>query len=314
MKNWQREAVGIEVFSGGARFVKLSSKQGKLELADFGEKGLERGLPALDRMADGFGQLMPGARVKISFLGQSAQTYRLPLPEGLFSAGKEQLIWELEQKLPSAREEYDLFVHRTGSKSFLGTAVRKKFVEQTALPFAKKGARDLSFSSAAFGLAALFSASGLPTEGGVGLVNLGEDFTALVVLDNGELCYASELPTPPNLLEEPEGELAETQAILRGALLERFGTELATLLHLLGFRATEAGRIETVYLSGPGASIGNLPSAIGQMGGVRVGPLATQLVSFPEEEPAERWAVALGLALEGLNEKSGWRGASGYAD
>ncbi len=307
MKSWQREAVGIEIFSGGARFVKLSSKQGKLELADFGEKGLERGLPALDRMADGFGQLVPGARVKISFLGQSSQTCRLMLPAELLAAGEEQLLWELKQKMPSPGEEYELFVNQQGKNYFLGTALRKKMVERTAISFAKKGAKDLSFSSPAFGLAALFRSSGLPTDGGIGLVNLGEDFTTILILDNGEISYASELPTPPNLLEEPEGELAETQAILQKSLLERFGIELSTLLHLLGFRATEAGRIETVYLSGPGAALGSLPAAIGQMGGVRVGQLATHLVSFPEDEPAERWAVAVGLALEGLNEKSDWR-------
>jgi hypothetical protein len=309
MKNWQRDSVGIEIFSGGARFVKLSFRQGKLELADFGEKGLERGLPALDRMADGFGQLVPGARVKISFLGQSSQTCRLFLPPELLAAGEEQLLWEIEQKMPSPSEEYELFVNAPGKNYFLGTALRKKLVERTAVPFAKKGARDLSFSSPAFGLAALFRSSGLPADGGIGLVNLGEDFTTIMILDNGEISYASELPTPPNLLEEPEGDLAETQEILKKSLLERFGIELSTLLHLLGFRATEAGRIETVYLSGPGAGLGSLPAAIGQMGGVRVGQLATHLISFPEDEPAERWAVALGLALESLNEKPDWKSA-----
>lgn len=302
MKNWQREAVGIEIFSGGARFVKLSSRQQKVALADFGEKALERGLPAFDRMADGFGKLLSGARVKIAFIGQSWQTNRLRVPAGLLSAGAEHLQWELEQKLASPGSEYDVFVHSAGKDSFLGTAVRKNLVEKTAAPFAKRGAADLSFSSSAFALVTLFFASDLSKEGAVALVNLAEDFTTLAVLDKGELTYACELPTPPGLGEIPQGELASTQALLRDALLERFGIELSTLLHLLGFRATEAGRIDTVYLAGPGVAFGELAAALGQMGGVRIGHLIPTMITFPEGEMAERWTVAAGLALGSLQE------------
>ena len=303
MTSWQRDSVGVEVFSGGARFVKLSSRQGKLELVDFGEKALERGLSAFDRVADGFGRVLSGARVKISFPGQISHTYRLNLAPELLAAGPEVLKWELGQKLPSKKEEYEFSVNSLGARSFLGTAVRRRLLEQVAVPFAKKGASDLSFSSTAFGLAALFFASGLPVEGSAALLNLGEDFATVAVLDKGELAYVSEIPAPPGYLDSPEGELASTRKLLQQSLLERFGIELSTLLHLLGFRVTEAGKIDAVYLVGPGTAVSQLAAALRELGGVRVGQLATPLVQFPSEELAERWAVPLGLALSGLSEK-----------
>lgn len=304
MTNWQRDSVGVEVFSGGARFVKLSSRQGKLELVDFGEKGLERGLSAFDRVADGFGRVLSGARVKIAFPGQTSHTCRLILAPELLAAGPGLLGWELGQRLPSKKEEYEFAVHSVGEKSFLGTAVRRKLLEQIAVPFVKKGAADLSFSNPAFGLAALFFASGLPGEGSTALINLGEDFVAVAVLDKGELTYVSEIPAPPGYLDSSEGELAPTRELLLKSLLERFGIELSTLLHLLGFRVTEAGKIDSVYLGGPGAGVGPLAAALGELGGVRVGHLTTPLIQFSSEESAERWAVPLGLALSGLSEKS----------
>jgi hypothetical protein len=188
--------------------------------------------------------------------------------------------------------------------------VRRKFLEQIAVPFAKKGASDLSFSHASFGLAALLFASGLPVEGSAALLNLGEDFATVAVLDKGELAYVSEIPTPPGYLDSSEGELAPTRELLQQSLLERFGVELSTLLHLLGFRVTEAGKIDSVYLGGPGAGVGTLAAALGELGGVRVGHLASPLVQFPSEEPPERWAVSLGLALAGLSEKSEPRAAA----
>ncbi|MCI0329754.1 MAG: hypothetical protein L0196_02210 [candidate division Zixibacteria bacterium] len=304
MKNWQRDTVGIEVFSGGARFVRLSARPGKLELVDFGEKLHERGFSAYDRIADGFGRVLAGARVKISFLGQGSQTYRLNLPPELLSAGPEFLKWELGQKLPSKKEEFEFIVHTVGQKSFLGTALRRKLLEQIAGPFVKKGSSDLSFTNAAFALAALFFASGFPTEGPVALLNLGEDFATAVVLDKGEVTHVSEITAPPGYLEKAEGELAPTRGLLRQALLERFGIELSTLLHLLGFRAVEAGKIDAVYLCGPGTALDPLAAALGEVSGVRVGRLATPLIHFPSEEPAERWAVPVGLALSGLSERS----------
>ena len=304
MKNWQRDSVGIEVFSGGARFVRLSSRQEKLELVDFGEKLLERGFSAYDRVADGFGRVLPGARVKISFLGQGSQSYRLNLPPELLSAGLETLKWELGQKLAPKKEDYEMVVHAVGEKSFLGTALRRKLLEQIALPFVKKGSTDLSFTNAAFALVALLFASGLSMEGSVALLNLGEDFATVVVLDKGEVTYVSEIAAPPGYLEGAEGELAPTRELLQQALLERFGIELSTLLHLLGFRASETGKVETVYLCGPGAGVAALAATLGEIGGVRVGHLATPLVNFPSEERAERWAVPLGLALSGLCERS----------
>ncbi|MGH8004760.1 MAG: hypothetical protein ACRECJ_08560, partial [Limisphaerales bacterium] len=268
MSTWQRDSVGVEIFSGGARFVRLSSCQGKLELVDFGEKALERGLSAFDRIADGFGRVLSGARVKISFLGQSTHTYRLNLAADLLAAGPEFLKWELGQKLPSKKEEYDLDVHTVGAHSFLGTAARRTFLEQTAVPFVKKGASDLSFSNAGFALGTLLFASGLPWQGPLAVVNLGEDFATLVVFDRGKITYVTEIPTPPGYLDPAVGELASTRELLQKSLLERFGIELSTLLHLLGFRVTESGKIETVYLCGPGAGVSALAAALGEMGGI----------------------------------------------
>lgn len=310
MTNWQRDTVGVEVFSGGARFVKLTSRRGNLELVDFGEKALERGLSAFDRVADGFGRVLSGARVKIAFPGQTSHTCRLQLPPEILAAGPEFLAWELGQNLPSKKEDYEFSVDSLGGKSFLGTAVRRKFLEQIAVPFAKKGASDLSFSQAGFGLAALFFASGHPVEGSAALLNLGEDFATVAVLDKGELAYVSEIPVPPGYLDSHEGELASTRELLQQSLLEWFGIELSTLLHLLGFRATEAGKIDAVYLGGPGAAVSPLATALRELGGVRVGPLATPLVQFPSEELAERWAIPLGLALSGLSEKGEPRAAA----
>ncbi len=312
MTIWQRDSVGIEIFSGGARFVKLSSRQGRLELVDFGEKGLERGLSAFDRVADGFGRVLNGARVFISFPGQTSHVCRLALAPELLAAGPDALKWELGQKLPSKKEEYAFSVRPVGEKSFLGTAARRKFLEQIALPFAKKGAADLSFAHAAFSLAALFFASGFLAEGATALVNLGEDFVAVVVLDRGELTYVSEIPAPPGYLDSPEGELAPTREVLQKSLLERFGIELSTLLHLLGFRVTQVGKIDSVYLGGPGTGVDSLAAALGELGGVRVGHLTTPLIQFPSEELPERWAVPLGLALSALSEISEPRAAASF--
>ncbi len=312
MTSWQREAVGVEIFSGGARFVKLSNRQGKLVLGDFGEKGLERGLSAFDRVADGFGRVLSGARVNISFPGRSSQTYRLHLAPELMAAGPELLKWELAQRLPSQNEEYAFNLHSTGGNSFLGTAARRKILEQIATPFVKKGAADLSFSNAAFGLAAVFFASGLPAEGATALVNLGEDFAAVAVLERGELAYVSEIPSPPGYLDAPDGEPAQTRELLQKSLLERFGVELSTLLHLLGFRVTQAGKIDSVYLGGPGAGVGPLAAALGELGGVRVGHLSTPLIQFPSGELPERWAIPLGLALSALSATSEPRAAANF--
>ena len=312
MTVWQRDSVGVEVFSGGARFVKLSSRQGKLELVDFGEKGLERGLSTFDRVADGFGRVLNGARVFISSPGQTSQVYRLPLASELLAAGPEVLQWELGQKLPSKKEEYEISVLSTGEKSILGMAVQRKFLEQIAPPFAKKGASDLSFGSAAFGLAAVFFASGLPIEGGSALFNLGEDFSTVAVLDRGELTYVSEIPSPPGYLDASDGDSASARELLQRSLLERFGIELSTLLHLLGFRATQTGKIDSVFLGGPGAGVGGVAAALGELGGVRVGHLTTPLVQFPSEEPPERWAVPLGLALCALSETSEPRATANF--
>ncbi|MCI0404780.1 MAG: hypothetical protein L0Z48_07700 [candidate division Zixibacteria bacterium] len=312
MTVWLRDAVGIEIFLGGARFVKLSSRRGKLELVDFGEKALERGLSAFDRVADGFGRVLSSARVHISFPGQTSHTCRLALPGGLLAAGPEVLKWELGQKLPSKKEEYELSVRSVGEKSFLGTAVRRKFLEPIAAPFAKKGAADLAFSHAAFGLAAVFFAAGHPAEGATALVHLGEDFSTVAVLDKGELTYVSEMPAPPGYLDSSEGDLAPTRELLQKSLMERFGVELSTLLHLLGFRAAQAGKIDSVYLGGPGAGVGSLAAALGELGGVRVGHLTTPLVPFPSEELPERWAVPLGLALSALSETEEPKTAAGF--
>jgi hypothetical protein len=304
--------VGVEVFSGGARIVKLSSRRGKLELADFGEKGLEHGLSAFDRVADGFGRLLNGARVCVSFPGQTSQTYRLRAAAELFANSPDLLKWELTQKLPSKNEEYEYSFQPGGWGGVLGTAARRKVVEQIAVPFVKKGAADLSFSSAGFGLAALLFASGQPVEGSAALVNLGEDFVTVAVVDKGELTYVSEIPSPPGYLDSSDGDLAQTRELLQKSLMERFGVELSTLLHLLGFRATEAGKIDLVYLTGPGAGAGSLASAIGALGGTRVGHLTTPLVQFPSDENALRWAVPLGLALAGLSEKMTPRAAAEF--
>lgn len=310
MKNWQRGSVGIEVFSGGVRFVKLARREEKLELVDFGEKTLERGLSALDRAADGFGPILSGARVKIAFLGQSSHTYRLPLPAELLAAGADQLKWELSQKLPSNADDYAFCTHTSAAGYFLGTAAHREPMEMLAMPFAKKGAADLSFSSAAFALGMLFSAVGWPAEGSSALLHLGEDYSTIVVRDRQELVYVGELPAPPGYLETSQGELAESRELLKKSLLERFGVELSTLLHLLGFRVTEGGKIDAVYLSGPGSGIGDLTNALGELGGVRVTRLALPGALFPAEETPERWAVPLGLALAGLGERSEWNTAS----
>jgi len=301
MKSWQKEAVGVEIFSKGARFVRLSFRKDKVELKDFGEKIFPKEPLDFQWLADELGRFLSGARVKITFLGQSSQSYRLGLPERILSAGEEQLKWELAQKVSSSSSEYDFFINSAGKEFFLGTAVRKEAFERVAVPFAQKGNFDLSFTSAGFALVNLFLSSSLPREDSAVLVNLGEDFTTLVVLDKGELTYVSEIAVPPGLSALPEGELASTQKILRESLLERFGIELSTLIHLLGFRATETGRIETVYLSGPGVTLGDLSASIGQMGGVQVGHL-TPPVTFPEGETPERWVVATGLAMAALNE------------
>src|SRR5262249_54532306 len=121
-------------------------------------------------------RVLNGARVKISLPGQISHTYRLALAPELLTAGPGALNWELGQKLPSRQEEFDNIVHSVGTKSFLGTATRRRLLEEIATPFAKKGATDLSFSNTAFSLASLFFASGLPVEGSVALVNLGDDF------------------------------------------------------------------------------------------------------------------------------------------
>lgn len=312
MTVWQRDAVGVEIFSGGARFVKLANRQGKLELVDFGEKGLERGLGAFDRVADGFGRVLNGSRVFVSYPGQTSHVLRLALAGELLAAGPEFLKWELEQKLPSKKGDYVFSANAAGEKSFLGTAARRKFVEQIAGPFSKKGAGDLAFGNAAFGLAAVFFASGLPPETATALVNLGEDFATVAVLDRGELTCVYEIPSPPGYLDSAEGELAETRELLRKSLLERYGIELSTLLHLLGFRATQTGKIDSVYLGGPGAGVGSLAAALGELGGVRVGHLTTPLVQFPSEEPPEWWAAPLGLALCALAETGEPRAAANF--
>jgi len=211
MKSWQKEAVGVEVFTKGARFVRLSLRKEKIELKDFGEKIFPKEPLDFQWLAEELGGVLSGARVKISFLGQSSQSYRLCLPERVLSAGEEQLKWELAQKVSPNSSDYDFFIHSIGKESFLGTAVRKEAFERAAVPFAQKGNFDLSFTSAGFALVNLFFSSDLPREETAALVNLGEDFTTLVVLDKGELTYVSEIAVPPGLGALPEGELASTQ-------------------------------------------------------------------------------------------------------
>lgn len=244
--------------------------------------------------------------------------------------------WELQQLFRVSADgeddaerlvDYELLPHRNqheqddaepdNTQAYLAVSVPKRIVYEYLKPLQQARIYPEIFDVGAFSLP-----WSLPRGGGVGYLHLGPQLTNFVLLDNGayELSRQGTISLEPVLqtIEHPSAGLKLLQQALAAvddAQAEPVSKSLGELVRWIeetleyvrvqrgSFTVTE--RMQTLVLSGVGATVPGIVALIAERTGLYVVPAVPPLLEFGSYMPAEEvpaFALAAALAQRGLSE------------
>lgn len=242
--------------------------------------------------------------------------------------------WELQQLFGADAEgdgerlvDYELLSHRTqtteggpetdNTRAYLAVSVPKRTVYEYLTPLQENRIFPEIMDVGAFSLP-----WALPRGGGVGYLHLGPELTDFVLLENGayELSRQGIIELGPVLktLEQPTAGIQLLQeALASGDDGEStpLGSSLSELLRWIdetleyvrvqrgSFTVSE--RMQTLVLSGVGATVSGIIPIIAERTGLYIVPAIPPLLEYGSFMPAEEapaFALAVALAQRGLSE------------